>query len=102
TAASCHVSPPSLHDALPIFDVIPARFDLDNRLSEAGLIGAVLRLSIALEGVDDEHDVTLIDCQPSLSHLTQLALAAAHHALAVRSEEHTSELQSRFDLVCRL
>src|SRR5437868_9884366 len=24
------------------------------------------------------------------------------HALAQRSEEHTSELQSRFDLVCRL
>jgi len=69
-------------------DVIPARFDLDNRLSEAGLIGAVLRLSIALEEVDDEHDVTLIDCQPSLSHLTQLALAAAHHALAVVDPEY--------------
>src|SRR5699024_3212412 len=69
-------------------DVIPARFDLDNRLSEAGLIGAVLRLSIALEGVDDEHDVTLIDCQPSLSHLTQLALAAAHHAPAVVDPEY--------------
>src|SRR5699024_12004030 len=27
------------------------------------------------------------------------ALALAHH---LRSEEHTSELQSRFDLVCRL
>src|SRR5437868_5987485 len=25
-----------------------------------------------------------------------------HFAVAVRSEEHTSELQSRFDLVCRL
>src|SRR5207249_7346035 len=25
-----------------------------------------------------------------------------HHAGVVRSEEHTSELQSRFDLVCRL
>src|SRR5699024_12358724 len=25
-----------------------------------------------------------------------------HRALAKRSEEHTSELQSRFDLVCRL
>src|SRR5438067_10248658 len=28
--------------------------------------------------------------------------AAAPEAHAVRSEEHTSELQSRFDLVCRL
>src|SRR5699024_11930565 len=29
-------------------------------------------------------------------------MAAALIGLAVRSEEHTSELQSRFDLVCRL
>lgn len=71
-----------------LLDVLPARFDLDNRLSEAGIVGAVLRLSIALEGVDDEHDVTLIDCQPSLSHLTQLALAAAHYALAVVDPEY--------------
>src|SRR5438067_3219925 len=28
--------------------------------------------------------------------------AAASTAIATRSEEHTSELQSRFDLVCRL
>lgn len=69
-------------------DVIPARFDLDNRLSEAGIVGAVLRLSTALEGVDDGHDVTLLDCQPSLSHLTQLALAAADHALAVLDPEY--------------
>src|SRR5699024_9972149 len=34
----------------------------------------------------------------------QEATAAAHGSLAnvLRSEEHTSELQSRFDLVCRL
>jgi cellulose biosynthesis protein BcsQ len=69
-------------------DVIPARFDLDNRMSEAGTVGAVLRLAIALEGVDDGHDFTLIDCQPSLQHLTQLALAAAHYALAVVDPEY--------------
>src|SRR5207249_11558428 len=28
--------------------------------------------------------------------------ARARHQLLLRSEEHTSELQSRFDLVCRL
>src|SRR5690349_22121283 len=31
-----------------------------------------------------------------------IAFAAAESAAAVRSEEHTSELQSRRDLVCRL
>src|SRR5437868_12709646 len=30
------------------------------------------------------------------------ASATLAHRLALRSEEHTSELQSRFDLVCRL
>ena len=69
-------------------DVIPARFDLDNRISEAGQVGAVLRLSLALDGADDQYHVTLIDCQPSLSHLTQLALAAAHYAVAVVDPEY--------------
>ncbi|GLZ43506.1 ParA family protein [Actinokineospora sp. NBRC 105648] len=68
--------------------VIPARFDLDNRLSEAGVVGAVLRLANALEGVDDDYDITLLDSQPSMAHLTQLALAAAHWALAVADPEY--------------
>src|SRR5207249_9488442 len=33
---------------------------------------------------------------------TVLAQALVEHAVEARSEEHTSELQSRFDLVCRL
>src|SRR5207247_2855847 len=36
---------------------------------------------------------------PLLAYLRELQ---RRHALAVRSEEHTSELQSRVDLVCRL
>src|SRR5699024_11873948 len=36
-------------------------------------------------------------------HLKSAALAVLHHLNSSdRSEEHTSELQSRFDLVCRL
>src|SRR5437868_8673057 len=34
--------------------------------------------------------------------LVFLVLAAQYESWALRSEEHTSELQSRFDLVCRL
>lgn len=70
--------------------VIPARFDLENRISEAGTVGAVLRLRRALAGVDDAHDVTLFDCPPSLGHLTQLALAAAHVAVATVEPEYDS------------
>src|SRR5699024_12864902 len=33
---------------------------------------------------------------------TQRATKTSHSQSSIRSEEHTSELQSRFDLVCRL
>src|SRR5699024_12092259 len=39
-------------------------------------------------------------CPPSKNW--QIRPASACRAAAMRSEEHTSELQSRFDLVCRL
>src|SRR5699024_12092806 len=45
---------------------------------------------------------------PGVANLAEAAatarsqLATSWHPAAVRSEEHTSELQSRFDLVCRL
>src|SRR3712207_7673927 len=67
----------SLHDALPI--------------------SGVDRVLEALEDVlpaDDEHRV-----DPALE---QRGEGLAHHAVALRSEEHTSELQSRQYLVCRL
>ncbi|GAA2531735.1 ParA family protein [Pilimelia columellifera] len=69
-------------------DLIPSRFDLENRVSEAGVIGAIGRLYTALAGVDDEYDVTLIDCPPSLGHLTQLGMAAATHALCTVEPEY--------------
>jgi chromosome partitioning protein len=71
-------------------DVIPARFDLENRISEAGIVGAVLRLQRAMAGTDDEYDVTLFDCPPSLGHLTQLALAAADVAVCTVEPEYDS------------
>ncbi|MEV5605698.1 ParA family protein [Streptomyces sp. NPDC052299] len=63
--------------------IAPARLPLENRMSEAGIGGAWLRLKQALEGADDGFDYVLIDCPPSLLHLTQLALAAAHDAVVV-------------------
>ncbi|MFB7360475.1 ParA family protein [Streptomyces gardneri] len=38
---------------------------------------------MALEGVDDTFDCILIDCQPSVFHLTQMAFAAAHVVVIV-------------------
>jgi len=61
----------------------PATLKLENRMAEAGLSGAWRRLETALEGVDDRFDYTLMDCPPSVFHLTQLALAAADDAVIV-------------------
>ncbi|MYW04083.1 ParA family protein [Streptomyces sp. SID3343] len=70
--------------------VCPSAWDLEERMSEAGLVGAHRRLGRALQGVDDAVDYTLIDLPPSLFHLTQLGLAAAHMALAVTEPEYDS------------
>lgn len=68
----------------------PARLELENRMAEAGVAGAWRRLAKALEGADDTFDYTLIDCPPSLFHLTQLGLAAADHVLVVTEPEYDS------------
>ncbi len=51
------------------------------------MLGAHTRLRTALDGADDDYTVTLIDCPPSLGHLTQLALAAADLALCTVEPE---------------
>jgi chromosome partitioning protein len=71
-------------------DVIPARFDLENRISEAASVGAIGRLRRALQGVDQGYDFTLIDCPPSLGHLTQMAMAGAEACLATVEPEYDS------------
>nr|AAX51350.1 unknown [Streptomyces sp. FQ1] len=70
--------------------IAPARLPLENRMSEAGIAGAWRRLEKALDGVDDAVDYTLIDCPPSLFHLTQLGLAAAHDAVIVTEADFYS------------
>lgn len=73
-----------------MISVIPARFDLENRISEAATVGAIGRLRRALTGIDDEYDVTLFDCPPSLGHLTQNAMACAEACIAAIEPEFDS------------
>src|SRR5689334_23483900 len=67
------------------------RMQTQNRLQQHGLAAA--------RAADDAEHLALdhLHVEPVMHHL----LAEAVHD-AVRSEEHTSELQSQFHLVCRL
>src|SRR5699024_11669361 len=72
----------SLHDALPI-SAIPDVIHLESAPATA--------------------PETVLDIQPDPGETPAAQHpAAAAAGLEARSEEHTSELQSRFDLVCRL
>src|SRR5207249_10089103 len=91
----------SLHDALPIFhgrsaqgDGRPAARLVAGRLARpdaAGPLRTAQRGRLGGRAVVAEHEHGAGALRPDR------ALPAAQ-----RSEEHTSELQSRFDLVCRL
>lgn len=70
--------------------VLPANFTLEDRAPEAGERGAYRRLWKVLKGADDHLDYLLIDCQPSLGHLTDMALAASHVAVSATEAEFDS------------
>src|SRR5438067_10315241 len=56
-------------------------------------------------GANVEVVAALADRRNRLAHEDHVMAGAGPrrvHVVALRSEEHTSELQSRFDLVCRL
>ncbi|KLO63170.1 chromosome partitioning protein [Dermacoccus sp. PE3] len=67
------------HTRMAGLDVLPANIDLS--AAEVQLVGEVARemvLARVLRAVEDEYDVILIDCQPSLGLLTVNALTASH------------------------
>src|SRR5699024_12682288 len=87
-----YIFPLSLHDALPILLALSDRV-------EAAFRGAALTAGVEVDVVWDAEPIYL-------PHRVNEPLAQRYAATLagrreVRSEEHTSELQSRFDLVCR-
>src|SRR5699024_11236608 len=84
----------SLHDALPIF-----LHELSLRPAEAVFVGDSLT-----DDVQGPQDVGMRACWLNRKGIVPEGVKPDFqiHSLEQRSEEHTSELQSRFDLVCRL
>src|SRR5207249_11374356 len=78
----------SLHDALPIL--------IDVGTRPCPVLGARDRKELLAHGPLDGDRAKLVVDEVNLVHNEFRSVAVQ------RSEEHTSELQSRFDLVCRL
>src|SRR5947199_4202018 len=76
----------SLHDALPIYRFL-------NRHLGLRLVGYVQL---------DEREVLAGVVAEGLAHLVEVAAGGDHAGENLRSEEHTSELQSLRHVVCRL
>src|SRR5207249_11350372 len=85
----------SLHDALPIY----RRFIYVERLG----VAMPIEKSELLQGTLDMLILKIVALGPVHGYgISQRIRQISKEILQVRSEEHTSELQSRFDLVCRL
>jgi chromosome partitioning protein len=66
----------------PNLDLLPADRDLVGvEVESVGTEGWEMRLAGALAGVAERYDTVLLDCPPSLGHLTVMALAAADGVL---------------------
>src|SRR5690606_41956857 len=87
--------PLSLHDALPISTVLDDQGALKGLFTDGDL-----RRSLD-KGIDI-HTVTIDEIMTRKCRTVHQDMLAAEALNIMRSEEHTSELQSRENLVCRL
>src|SRR5207249_7502212 len=89
---------------LSALDLRYESYRMRNPAVEARLLASIAERGIeeALEGVDAAGGSILLNGFKRYRCASKLRIRMAPFASLGRSEEHTSELQSRFDLVCRL
>src|SRR5699024_12114508 len=90
------LSPPTLHDAPPIYRDLAHTYSLIARQGTDAFYHGPLAEEIA-STVQDPPVTEDTDLPVPPGSMTASDIAGYE----VRSEEHTSELQSRFDVVCR-
>src|SRR5699024_12725396 len=98
--SSTHIYPLSLHDALPILDEYVAMHPEDLQRIQA----LVARQQLFIGPWYTQTDAMIPDSEAIIRNLV-IGINDTRQKYGqpmMRSEEHTSELQSRFDLVCRL
>src|SRR5207248_5747591 len=84
---------------IPAFTEWKVRLGFGFALTCLGVVGIVSYLSVVRL---NDSAASVAHTQQVLSSLELLLAAATDSETAERSEEHTSELQSPYDLVCRL
>src|SRR5207247_11477175 len=96
TSPSPQSSPLPLHDALPICKDTLSLTSVDQKWREP--------YDLTAEPYHDHERVLRLEaCHPSTQHPFVIVVWLGSQIVGLaRSEEHTSELQSRVDLVCRL
>src|SRR5690606_41456365 len=99
-ATALCTQPLPLHDALPIFGGLLSAIGISgmDRMVQRNVLATSGR---AVEAAGDV-GVLLLDKTGTITLGNRMATAFHPAAGVARSEEHTSELQSRENLVCRL
>src|SRR5690606_39630847 len=93
--ATTHISTLSLHDALPILTIVALLSSMQTAAlpPSSATLRTMFRFSVDLR----------ILYAPAMPITSSSPMPPIHASIgAIRSEEHTSELQSRENLVCRL
>src|SRR5690606_40399197 len=95
------ISAPSLHDALPISGSRPVTATSESaQTNEAPIWGRTLGASSVKKFGHMKSSKSQANTQPPFEEIP--GELTADRSARYRSEEHTSELQSRENLVCRL